>query len=209
MKQTRRLLGFTAPLAVLLLGGCMAPLSQPTAPVVDRSVYRQGQPSRPAEPPPRPTQPAVEAMPLERPEPIVAERPRMPDPAPIDTAPAPGQAAESPPSGQQSSQAVATLLDSAASHVGRGQMDQAAGDLERALGIDPSDAAIWHDLGQIRMHQGELNQALSMFEKSNSLAGDNRFVRAKNWRAIAYIRGQMGDSAGAEAATAQAIVLER
>ncbi len=184
----------------LVLGGCMAPLTQPPAPVVDRSVYRQ--PVQPREP----ERPVAEAIPLERPQPIIAAREPMPDPRPIETprATAPPQPVEQP-----SGQAVAALLDSAAGHVGSGDMDQAAGALERALRIEPDNATIWHDLGQIRLHQREFTQAESMFDKSNSLAGGDRALRARNWRMIAVARRAGGDTSGAEAAEAQATVLER
>jgi predicted Zn-dependent protease len=187
---------------LLVLGGCMAPLTQPAAPVVDRSVYRQ--PIQPREP----ERPVVETVPLERPQPIIAEREPPVDPRPIErpqtTSPTPPQPVE-PPSGQ----AVAALLDSAAGHVGSGNMDQAAGALERALRIEPDNATIWHDLGQIRLHQREFTQAESMFDKSNSLASGDRALRARNWRMIAVARRAGGDAAGAEAAEAQATVLER
>jgi uncharacterized protein HemY len=88
-------------------------------------------------------------------------------------------------------------------------MDQAAGALERALRIEPDNATIWHDLGQIRLHQREFTQAESMFDKSNSLASGDRALRARNWRMIAVARRAGGDAAGAEAAEAQATVLER
>ena len=188
----------------------MAPLVQPPAPVVDRSVYRQPQPQpmRPAEP----VRPPVEAVPLERPQPIIAER--VPDrviaSAPTDTS-RPAQPASPPPrpAEQPGAQAVAALLDTAANHVGRGDMDQAAGALERALRIEPNNATIWHDLGQIRLHQRQFTQAESMFDKSNSLASGDRALRARNWRMIAVARRAAGNTAGAEAAEAQATVLER
>jgi tetratricopeptide (TPR) repeat protein len=101
------------------------------------------------------------------------------------------------------------LLDSAANHVGSGQLDNAAADLERALRIEPRNAAIWHDLGQIRLHQRQYDQAEAMASKSNALSGNNRSLQARNWRLIAVARRSQGDSAGADAADARAVQLER
>jgi cytochrome c-type biogenesis protein CcmH/NrfG len=81
--------------------------------------------------------------------------------------------------------------------------------LERALRIEPRNAGIWHDLGQIRLHQRKFNQAESMAEKSNGLAGGNGALKARNWRLIANARRFAGDNAGADAADAQAVILER
>lgn len=201
--MTSKYYSLSLTVVLLMLGGCMAPLTQPAAPVVDRSVYRQ--PIQPREP----ERPVVETVPLERPQPIIAEREPPVDPRPTErpqtTSPTPPPQPVEPPSGQ----AVAALLDSAAGHVGTGNMDQAAGALERALRIEPDNATIWHDLGQIRLHQREFTQAESMFDKSNSLASGDRALRARNWRMIAVARQAGGDAAGAEAAEAQATVLER
>ncbi|MDX1605554.1 MAG: tetratricopeptide repeat protein [Candidatus Competibacterales bacterium] len=185
------------------------PLYNPNpAPVVDRSVYRQGQ--RPAVPPaPPPPRSQVETTALERPEPIVAESDTPePESTPASAA-TPADEAAPAPAAPQGNQAVVALLDSAANHVGAGQMDQAAAALERALRIEPRNATIWHDLGQIRLHQRDFDQAENMFEKSNGLAGSDRALKARNWRMIAIARRAAGNTAGAEAAEAQATVLER
>jgi tetratricopeptide (TPR) repeat protein len=108
----------------------------------------------------------------------------------------------------QGSQAVAALLDSAANHVSGGDLDKAAADLERALRIEPKNAAIWHDLGQIRLHQRQYDQAEAMASKSNALAGGNPSLQARNWRLIAIARRSLGNAAGADAAEAQAVQLE-
>lgn len=199
-------------LMIFVLAGCVAPSPYygGPAPVVDRSFQQ---------PPQTPVQQGpIEVTPLERPQPI-APQPGRPQPGfqaspvpsrpqPITPAPAPAPApAETTP--DQGNQAVVALLDSAATHVGGGELDKAAADLERALRIEPRNAAIWHDLGQIRLHQQQYDQAEAMASKSNALAGQHRSLKALNWRLIALARQKQGDLAGADAATAQAVQLER
>lgn len=212
-------LRLSAIAAVLGLVGCASPdpYYGGNAPVVDRStIYPQPQaltqdPAQVAavQPPP------VEVTPLERPAPIVPERRIIPPPEPQPPAyaepePQPEAAPESPPAEpvKQGNQAVVALLDSAAGYVGNGQLDKAASSLERALQIEPRNAGIWHDLGQIRLHQQKFSQAEAMFSKSNGLAGQDRSLKARNWRMIAAARRAGGDSSGADAAEAQASTLE-
>lgn len=199
------------------LGGCAVPSPYAGAPVVDRSVYRQTQ--QPAQQP-QPSPPKVQVTPLERPSPLTSEpveqqvtmaEPPKPEPRPR-TAPPPAPEptpAPEPPSEPEGNKAVVALLDSAANHVVNNELDQAAASLERALRIEPRNATIWHDLGQVRLHQRKYDQAEAMFEKSNSLAGSDNALEARNWRMIAASRRAAGNSAGADAAEARAVTLER
>jgi tetratricopeptide (TPR) repeat protein len=181
---------------------------------VDRTV-------RPAPPPvaPPPPPPTVQVMPLSRPGRISPETgPVVPEnrystsvpseaqaPVPVETSPAvaPAPAEIS----RQGNDAVVALLDNAAAYVGAGDLDMAAASLERALRIEPRNASIWHDLGQIRLHQRKFEQAESLATKSNSLAGDNSGLKVRNWRLIAMSRRSVGDGEGADAAEAQATLL--
>ena len=206
---------------IALGSGCAVP-NYPggaAAPVVDRSVYRTPQPG----PTPMPPQTAVEVTPLPAPTPIVPEQslaavtPPAPAPRPAPAPPpvaAPEPALEPPkpppaPPEPEGNKAVLALLDNAADAVEQGNLDQAASSLERALRIEPRNASIWHDLGQIRLHQRKFSQAESMAEKSNSLSGGNSSLQARNWRLIAVARKAAGDNTGADAAEAQAVILER
>lgn len=138
---------------------------------------------------------------------------------PADTAPPPSAAPPAPPAprppapppeiSRQGNQAVVALLDSASQYVKSGELDKAAASLERALRIEPRNAGIWHDLAQIRLHQHQYQQAESLATKSNSLAGSNNSLRARNWRLIAVSRRASGNGTGADEAEAQAVVLER
>lgn len=188
----------------------MAPGPFGGAPVEDRSLRRAPPPAAKAPPPP-----PVEVNPLERQEPFIPRdfsSPVAPEPfsAPSQPAPSPAPAGEQPADvSPQGNPAVVALLDSAADYVSAGELEKAAASLERALRIEPKNAGIWHDLGQIRLHQRQYQQAESMASKSNSLAGNNNSLRARNWRLIAAARRAMGDAAGADAAEAQAVTLER
>ena len=99
---------------------------------------------------------------------------------------------------RDSNQAVAALLDSADKHVKNNQLDNAGAALEQALRIEPRNAGILHDLAQIRLHQGQYQQAELLAIKSNSLAGGNWSLQSRNWKVIASARKAAGDTAGAK-----------
>jgi tetratricopeptide (TPR) repeat protein len=103
--------------------------------------------------------------------------------------------------------AVLALLDDAGRYANDGQLDQAAAALERALRIDPRNAGIWHDLGELRYHQGDDRQAEALASRSSSLAGADNNLRRRNWRLIEKARRLRGDSAGAAQAAARAEAL--
>jgi tetratricopeptide (TPR) repeat protein len=175
------------------------PEPQPVVPLTPREAPRPPE-SRPDPqevedvalvPPPAPVEPEPEPAPARPP-----ARPAPPPPPPADLPPAEIT--------REGNQAVAALLDSADRHVKSNQLPQAGAALERALRIEPSNAGIWHDLAQIRLHQGEYQQAESLASKSNNLAGGNRALQARNWRLIAVSRKATGNTAGAEEAEARA-----
>ncbi len=203
---------------LLWLGGCaMGPVPFGGAPVEDRRVQAAPPPVVPTSPPP----PRVQVQPLPRPEPIVARQgslePVVPYTPPPQQPAAPARTDAPPPQppsqpaqiSGQGNEAVVALLDSAAGYVGSGELEKAAAALERALRIEPRNASIWYDLAQIRLHQGQYQQAESMATKSNSLAGDDRGLRERNWKLIALARRAMGNQAGADAAEAQASIQRR
>ena len=131
--------------------------------------------------------------------------PPAPD-IPPTTPAAPPRAADLPPAeiSREGNQAVVALLDSADRYVKAGQLDQAGASLERALRIEPRNAGIWHDLAQIRLHQGQYQQVESLASKSNNLASGNNALQARNWKLIAAARKAAGNPSGAQQAEAQA-----
>lgn len=103
--------------------------------------------------------------------------------------------------------AVVALLDNAGQQARTGQLDASAATLERALRIEPDNAAIWNRLAAIRLQQGRADQAASLAAKSNALAGNDRELQVRNWRIIAQARRAQGDAQGARAAEERAAEL--
>lgn len=129
-----------------------------------------------------------------------------PEPRPAQPAPPPKPPADLPPAeiSRDGNQAVVALLESADKYVKSNQLDKAGAALERALRIEPRNAGIWHDLAQIRLHQGQYQQAESLASKSNNLAASNRALQSRNWKLIGSARKASGNTAGAEEAEARA-----
>ena len=179
--------GATAVIALQLLAGCAGTPGGGLPPVT-------GPGQTPA------TGPAagVEIQPLD-PAGSVQQRP-------ITAGPSPGAPARSP---QTSNPAVLALLDSAGQQVASGDLERAAATLERALRIDPEDAGIWHDLGELRYRQGQYQQAESLAARSNALATGDAALQARNWRLIERVRRALGNTLGADEAAAQALLLQR
>lgn len=100
--------------------------------------------------------------------------------------------------------AIKELLNDANRHSAEGRHDGAAAALERALQIEPEDAALWHRLARTRLNQGRAGLAEALAAKSNSLAAGDPNLQAQNWRVIAKARKKQGDAPGAEDALARA-----
>ena len=95
---------------------------------------------------------------------------------------------------------VLALLGKADDQAAGGQLDSAAVTLERALRIEPENGQLWHELAGIRLKQDKLDDAISIAQKSNSLARNQRDLQARNWRLIAVALQKQGKSqASAEA----------
>ena len=115
-------------------------------------------------------------------------------PAP-ETPPAPP-----PPLQHRENIAVAGLMESARSEAASGNLASAAASLERAIRIEPRNPRLWHELARVRLKQSEFAQAENVAARSNSWAGDDKALRAENWRLIAESRRARGDPEGAKAA---------
>jgi len=105
--------------------------------------------------------------------------------------------------------AVIALFDSAKADATSGKLDTAAASLERALRIEPHNPALWHELAKLRLQQQQPEQAASLAAKSNALAGNNKSLRAGNWRVIGEARAKKGDDQGAQSAFNKAAELEK
>ncbi|MES1925108.1 tetratricopeptide repeat protein [Salinisphaera sp. T31B1] len=105
---------------------------------------------------------------------------------------------------EASSPAVRSLLGRADTLARNGNMDMAASTLERALDLEPRNPFIYQRLAAVKLAQGQPGQAEAMARKSNSVGGNNPFVRADNWQLIAEARRTAGDSQGASEAASRA-----
>lgn len=121
-------------------------------------------------------------------------------PAPPETRPEqPPPVAPAPPPAKENI-AVAGLMETARADAASGNLAGAAASIERALRIEPRNARLWHELARVRLKQGQYAQAENVAARSNSWAGDDRALRAENWRLIAESRRARGDTDGAKAA---------
>jgi Flp pilus assembly protein TadD len=113
-----------------------------------------------------------------------------PEPPPVAPAPLP----------PKENIAVAGLMETARADAASGNLANAAASLERALRIEPRNPRLWHELARVRLKQGQFAQAENVAARSNSWAGEDRALRAENWRLIAESRKARGDSEGAQKA---------
>jgi tetratricopeptide (TPR) repeat protein len=90
------------------------------------------------------------------------------------------------------SAAALSLLETAKQELSTGQPEQAAALIERALRIDPSNPTLWHYLGLARRELGDTAQADAMAAKSQSLAGTDRALRARNAATTSEITPALG-----------------
>lgn len=75
--------------------------------------------------------------------------------------------------------------------------DRAAVLLERALRIEPGNAALWQRLALVRMEQQRFGQAEQIALKSNAYAAYRPDLWRGNWAIVADARRQLGDERGA------------
>ena len=107
-----------------------------------------------------------------------------------------------------SNTAVDSLLQQAQQATRQGDHTAAAGLVERALRITPRNATLWHRLAQIRLAQGQYEQAESTALRSNAIAPSDKVLQAENWSVIERARRSRGDAAGAREASQKANLLE-
>ncbi len=113
------------------------------------------------------------------------------------------------PRSQSTNNAVVALLDRADQQSQAGEADAAAASVERALRIEPRNAALWSRLAVIRLEQGQPDQAEQLALKSNSLSPYDNGLQARNWDTVARARWARNDGNGARAAETKADELRR
>ncbi len=117
-------------------------------------------------------------------------------------------AAEVEPPPPSANPAVLALLDTAQVDAMAGRTPTATAAIERAIRIEPKNPVLWQKLALLKLEKGEYQQAENFAARSNSWAGSNKALQAKNWHIISEARSLRGDNAGAKAALARAKTLE-
>ena len=105
--------------------------------------------------------------------------------------------------------AVLALVTQARTDSSEAKYTAAAAGIERALRIEPRNPRLWQELAQVRLAQGDPEQAEGLARRANTLAGGDRHLQAASWRLISAARAARGDSDGAEAAARRAEELDR
>ena len=168
-------------LVILCSGGCT-----PLKPTIVKEMETPVPPGKPTV-----TQPPSSAQPK------VLESPTKP---PISQPSAIKQSKAS----EYSSKPVTTLLAKAESEFHTGELERSAALLERAIRISPQDPLLWQRLAQVRLHQGNAEQAETLAVKSNSLSKDlDSALLRTNWEIIAVARRQRADEDGVRQAQDQ------
>jgi len=153
-----------------------------------------------AVPAPRPGIPAETGV-------VVAPEDALPSPEEEMQPAAPAPAAPEP--AAPTAPAALALAAQSEQAVAAGDLRLAGLQLERALRIAPRDADLWSRLAQVRLQQGEFQQAERMAERSLQLGSADRDLALANWRIIAAAREGMGDAEGARRALDEVRRLER
>lgn len=70
--------------------------------------------------------------------------------------------------------ASSALLEQSRAQRAAGSLPAARASLERALRLDPNNAALWLELGELELQTGNSTQAATMARKAQTLAGRDR-----------------------------------
>lgn len=89
--------------------------------------------------------------------------------------------------------AVAGLLKESRDEYAQKRYEQSAALLERALRIEPRNSILWHNLAGVRLDQEEWRKAMSLAARSNEFAGDNKWLRIRNWTIISLACEKLND----------------
>ena len=98
------------------------------------------------------------------------------------------------------SPATVALLNTANYQTSNGSLRAAQSSLERALRISPKDPEVYQSLGEVHRRLGEYVQAEQMTLKGIALASGQSSKLRRLWSALAKIRSESGDAAGANIA---------
>ena len=124
--------------------------------------------------------------------------------APPDRGPVPATPTDPVPTtaAPQAGPAAALLAESRAA---RADQDYARAEtaLERAVRIEPSNAALWLEYGDLKLALGEFDQALAFARRAANLAGTDQELRSAASRLIADANRERARAANAAAREAE------
>lgn len=104
----------------------------------------------------------------------------------------------------QQSPAVGSLVIAANENTQAGNYDSAAASIERAIRIEPRNAALYYKLAVLRLNQSKPRLAEDIARKAALLAADDNNLRKHSWLLIANARQLQNNFAGAQKAKAEA-----
>lgn len=163
-------------------------------------------------PPPQPRS-TPPAGPQTQPLPTPGRRPPPATPVPDDSStvapPAVGTPAGPRTLAEASGPAALQLAQQARQEHQAGDLNAAAGAIERALRIEPQNAFLWLALAELRREQGAPNDAKAMAQRAMSRAPGNPWVAAPAWRVVQQAEQTLGNAAAARSAGIQAADAER
>jgi len=99
---------------------------------------------------------------------------------------------------------ITSLLERALSQYEAKELEAAGATVERALRISPRDPTLWYFLSRIRYVQKNMEQAVQLALRSNSMAKKNAHLMVLNWRTVAAAREEQGDEKGVKKALSKA-----
>jgi tetratricopeptide (TPR) repeat protein len=129
---------------------------------------------------PRPTPPAAETRPAPAPVPPPATQP------PPRSEQPPPRGSDVPAARPQSdvSGASGALLEQSRAQRAAGSLPAARASLERALRLDPNNAVLWLELGELELQTGNEAQAATMARKAMTLSGRDGRLTARAERLL-------------------------
>ncbi|MCL7422335.1 MAG: tetratricopeptide repeat protein [Methylobacter sp.] len=102
------------------------------------------------------------------------------------------------------SPAIGALVSAADRNSQAGNLESAAAALERAIRIEPRNAALFYKLAELRIKQSKPRLAEDLAKKSALLASKDTRLKRQSWLLIANARVMQKDYDGARAARAKA-----
>lgn len=102
---------------------------------------------------------------------------------------------------------ILAMLTTAQQQQASGDLNAASANLERAQRIAPREPQVLYRLAQVRLAQGDANQAEQLARRGLTYANGRPSLQAGLWELVAKAREQLGDPQGADLARQKARVV--